>query len=113
MKKLFRLLIVSVLTLSVVFSTIGCGGGNSKSDAPDTLDIYLLYKGYQDEWLTTNIALFKQQQWVKDKYPNLTVNYDYDGTDAIASSKFSMLTACSIFLQIISYTALSFPFKNS
>ncbi len=89
MKKLFRLLIVSVLTLSVVFSTIGCGGGNSKSDSPDTLDIYLLYKGYQDEWLTTNIALFKQQQWVKDKYPNLTVNYDYDGTDATASSKIS------------------------
>lgn len=87
MKKFLSLSAAAVLSLGVVATAASCG--SSKSDSPETLDIYCLYKGYQDEWLTANIELFKQQSWVKEKYPKLTVNYTQDGVDSTAFNKLS------------------------
>ena len=89
MKKFLRSLLITMLSLVMLISGTACFAGSSGSDEPDVLDIYLLYKGYQDEWLTANIELFKQQQWVKDKYPELEVNYNKDGVDSTASKKIS------------------------
>ncbi len=89
MKKLFKLIVLSLLVVSMAFGTTACKKPAAGSDDPNTLDIYLLYKGYQDEWLKANIDLFKTQSWVQEKYPNLVVSYNYDGTDATASQKIS------------------------
>lgn len=86
MKRIGSIAAAAVLAVSMCGVT-GCK--KKDVDNPETLDIYLLYKGYQDEWLTSTIELFKQEAWVKEKYPNLTVNYTQDGVDATAGSKLS------------------------
>lgn len=88
-KKLVSFLLAAGMTLGsgVMGACAGSGGGNSDSD--QTLDVYLLYKGYQDEWLTSTIELFKQQDWVKEAYPNLQINYEMDSSDSTAGNKLS------------------------
>lgn len=85
MKKIFCLLLSFALSISV-FCT-GCTKKGGGSDSEQVLDIYLLYKGYQDEWLTAVIDLFKQEDWVKEKYPELEINYTNDAVQATAASK--------------------------
>ena len=86
MKKIGCVAAAAMLAVSMC-GVSACGKKNV--DNPETLDIYLLYKGYQDEWLTSTIELFKNEDWVKEKYPNLTVNYTNDGIDSTAGSKLS------------------------
>ena len=87
MKKNLTKLLALALAACTCVSVTSCGPKDE--DNPQTLDIYLLYKGYQDEWLTSTIDLFKQQDWVKADYPELTINYTQDGTDSTAFSKLS------------------------
>ncbi len=75
MNKMKKLLAVLLSAFTVGTCVVGCGGnaGNG-SDEPQTLDIYNLEQGYGKQWLTNVIELFKEQDWVKEKYPNLTVS---------------------------------------
>lgn len=89
MKKLSQKLTCLLLSGAVGVSTLfgGCSKKSGGSDDPNVLDIYLLYKGYQDEWLTALIDMFKEEEWVKEKYPNLEITYTYDAVQATAGSK--------------------------
>ncbi len=91
MNKNFKKLLSVALAAGMVGSTMAActGGGGNNSDSAHTLDIYLLYKGYQDEWLTSTIELFKQQDWVKQEYPDLEINYEMDSNDSTAGNKLS------------------------
>lgn len=114
-KKLTKLLSLA-MALGLTLSATACGGGTSSStgggttsgggtssgnqgytdvpmggnpDAADTLDIYLLVHGYGQEWMKSAINKFATQTWVREKYPNFSVNYDFDSIDATASQKLS------------------------
>ena len=50
----------------------GCGA-DAIPDTEDTLEIYIQDLGYGTQWLNDEIALFKEQDWVKEKYPNLNI----------------------------------------
>lgn len=56
-------------------------GGSSSGDTSQTLRIWIMNAGYGSKWLTDSIKLFKQQDWVKQKYPNLEIPaFDDSGT---------------------------------
>ncbi len=81
--KLASIFLALILSLSA-FAGCSKGGG---SDSEQSLDIYLLYKGYQDEWLMGVIDMFENEDWVKQKYPDLEITYDNDAVQATASAK--------------------------
>lgn len=86
MKKLLKLFLVATMCLIFALPTVGCKRELTSND-PQTLDIYLLYKGFQDEWLTSVFDQFKAESWVKEEYPNLKINYTFNQEDGFASSK--------------------------
>ena len=58
MKKRFMKILTVLFALLIAFGATACTGTGStggNSDAENTLDIYLLYKGYGDAWLTSAI----------------------------------------------------------
>lgn len=63
---------ITALALAGVtlLSLAGCG---STPDTEETLEIYIQDLGYGTQWLRDEIELFKQQDWVKEKYPNLVI----------------------------------------
>ena len=88
-----------MLACGMIFSATACGTGDDSSagggieidksvptggdpDAEQTLDIYLLYKGYGDLWLKSAINRFAKQEWVKEKYPNFSINYTFNSMDS-------------------------------
>lgn len=94
--KALSLMCTALMSMSCV---VGCSGGTNDSQKPagateeTTLDIYILNTGFGYQWLNDSIELFKQQDWVKEKYPNLYIpdiefnsNYTY-GTDMIKAGK--------------------------
>ncbi len=69
MKKL-----VAILTLIVCLITSFAGVGCKKvKNDPETLEIFIADYGYGTAWLEDQIELFKDQDWVKQKYPNLNI----------------------------------------
>ena len=86
MKKLLKMLLVAIMCVVFALPTVGCKAKTTSND-PQTLDIYLLYKGFQDEWLTSVFDDFKAESWVKDKYPNLKIQYTFNQGDGFASEK--------------------------
>lgn len=73
MKKCKRILIGLLASLLMVVWSAGAVGCNKKDDSPETLEIYIEKMGYGVDWLDDIIEAFKQEQWVKDKYPNLNI----------------------------------------
>lgn len=61
--------LVCILALS---GMTGCGK-TKVPDNEDTLEIYIQDLGYGIQWLKDEVELFKQQDWVKEKYPNLNI----------------------------------------
>lgn len=87
--------------LSAVLLT-GCKGGEEartdgdgeKAGAENTLEIYIQDLGYGTQWLRDEIALFQEQDWVKEKYPDLYIpeisynsQYGYGMTQIKAGEK--------------------------
>ena len=76
MKKVFKkglaALLLGVLTVSTAISVVGCGKKKVAND-DQTLEIYIQNLGYGIDWLKAEIELFKEQDWVKEKYPNLNI----------------------------------------
>ena len=87
MKKLLLKLLALTLAALMVVSTTACFGGGKKTDTESTLEIYLLYKGYGDAWLTDTISRFKNDPEVKALYPDLDVKYTFNSEDAHAPQK--------------------------
>ncbi len=74
MKKLFTLAMALMLSVTTALGLVGCGNkGSGGSDDANTLDIYITNLGYGYEWLNPIIESFKEQDWVKDKYGEVTI----------------------------------------
>lgn len=88
MKKMSMLLVAFMAVLAAVPL-----GGCAKKIANDenTLEIYIGNFGYGYEWLDDVIAAFKEEDWVKETYPNLNIptpqhnSQDTYGNDRILS----------------------------
>ena len=65
-KKLAALALAGVTLCSFA----GCG---KAPDTEETLEIYIQDLGYGTQWLRDEVELFKQQDWVKKKYPGLVI----------------------------------------
>lgn len=70
-KKVISILSASILALSA-FSATACGG-NKTDNNPQTLEVYIGNFGYGTEWLNEIIDDFKNETWVKEKYPDLNI----------------------------------------
>ena len=77
-KKLMVLLMVMVST----FSFLACGGIDPEK--PQKLEIYVYNAGYGYQWAEDILAAFKEEPWVKEKYPELETSFMKDelGTKA-------------------------------
>ncbi len=84
MKKTTRIISAIMATACALSGFAACGGlggGSSTSEnkkpagtTPDqTLEIFITNAGYGMEWLNESIDAFKQEEWVKTKYPNLYI----------------------------------------
>ena len=87
--------VLALLSLATLFSISGLTGckGSRVKNTPQTLEIYAWNGGYGVEWLNAIIDEFKEQDWVKEKYPELevlspTINDVY----SYAASRLSMGT---------------------
>ena len=72
-KKLGKKLLSLMLVVLALAGFVACGRRNTVPENEDTLYIYLQDAGYKTDWLDNVIALFKEQSWVKEKYPNLNI----------------------------------------
>ena len=72
LKGLIVTMLAGVLAVGTAFSITGCGKKTAAND-DQTLEIYIQNLGYGTQWLKDEIELFKEQDWVKEKYPNLNI----------------------------------------
>lgn len=72
MKKRGSKLIATLMCLPLALCALA-GCGNKVSNDAQTLEIYVASYGYGYQWLDAIIELFKEEQWVKEKYPNLNI----------------------------------------
>ena len=70
-KKLMALLALTSVLSTTVAGLAGCG--QKFSDDENTLQVFISDFGYGTEWLDDMLEKFKEQDWVKEKYPNLTI----------------------------------------
>ena len=66
------------------FITAGCG--NNVPDTEQTMEVFACKLGFGVKWLDDLLEAFKQEDWVKEKYPNLEIVFDYsDDRSAIST----------------------------
>ena len=68
-KRVMSVLCAGVLSVSAL-AAVGCG---QVENDPQTLQIYIGNFGYGTEWLDKMLASFKEESWVKAKYPELNI----------------------------------------
>lgn len=90
MKKIKRnvSLLLAALTLGSSAALSACKGGKVK-DTDQTLEIYAYDVGYGVQWCHDMVALFKEQEWVKEKYPELYVSVSSNDLGSYATTRFS------------------------
>lgn len=74
MKKVLSVLFAATLALSAL---VGCGPNIDPND-PNKLEIYLYNAGYGYEWCEEILKAFQEEDWVKEKYPDLKVKLEKD-----------------------------------
>lgn len=90
MKKIKKLACFALATVSAFSCLTACGP--DVRDDENTLEIYIGDFGYGTEWLNEEIALFKQQQWVKDKYGE-NLNIPKLKMDSVKTKPIDLLTS--------------------
>ena len=76
MKKLIAIIVAMMCALGSL-SLVGCG---AKDGDENTLQIWIKEAGYGVEWVMEATQVFSQQDWVKEKYPQLVIDQiDTDG----------------------------------
>ena len=78
-------LLLATLTLGCL---VGCGGNNAgvKED-PDNLAVYCVDMGFGKVWCEEALKEFAKQDWVKEKYPNLTTTFVFNTQEMFADDK--------------------------
>lgn len=84
MKKLLSCMLALCCAATPVALT-GCGG--KVPDAEETLEVYVLDAGYGSDWCKDLLDLFSEQDWVKEKYPNLQIVFTHNNVRSFGSSR--------------------------
>lgn len=74
----------AILSLSVVLA--GCGG-NRVPDTEQTLEVFCAELGYGAAWCEAELKAFEQQEWVKEKYPELKVIFEFNADRSAINSR--------------------------
>lgn len=82
-------IITLIMAFVLVCSTFSIGCGKKVADGEQDLEIYSMIKGYGSERITTLVDEFKKQDWVKERYPNLTITLETDDIDTTTGKKLS------------------------
>lgn len=72
MKKTTKL-IATVLASSTLGASLAACDGSKIKDDPNILQTYACDLGYGTDWLNAILDAFAEKDWVKEKYPNLTI----------------------------------------
>ena len=86
-KKIFSVTIASLLAATLL---CGCGGGNQKNKSEQHLKIYALEQGYGSDWCKETIAAFKQEDWVKEKYPKLEIEVVFNDISSFSLDQMNL-----------------------
>ncbi len=70
--KITSMAMALALSVSTAVGLVGCN--KQPEDTADALDIYILHKGNGVQWCYDMADAFIAEDWVKEKYPNLTIN---------------------------------------
>ena len=90
MKKIKKLACFTLAIVSAFSGLTACGA--NVPDDENTLEIYIGDFGYGTEWLNKEIALFKEQQWVKDKYGD-NLNIPKIKMDSVKTKPIDLITS--------------------
>ena len=80
MKKAVSVAVAAVLAGTSLAALAGCGN-KVDSDNPETLEVYVCNLGYGYQWAEQMLNAFKEEEWVKEKYPNLQVSFSQDAVE--------------------------------
>ena len=80
MKKAVSVAVAAVLAGTSLSVLAGCGK-KVDSDNPETLEVYVCNLGYGYQWAEQMLNAFKEEAWVKEKYPNLQVSFSQDAVE--------------------------------
>ena len=74
-KKIMKVLAVSMAMMSVtpMAACFGGGGGGGANGGADTLQLFVSDFGYGTDWADALVDAFKEEAWVKEKYPRLSI----------------------------------------
>ena len=108
MKKMRRLIVlVLCLTLSIAF--VGCNNPDrGDPNSADTLDVYVYNAGYGYKWCADALDAFKQEDWVKEKYPNLKVNFTKNEIENFGATQLSAGASANTFDLIFASNLFSY-----
>lgn len=73
-KKIKKALAVIIASLSTGVCAMTSGCGNNTRNDEQYLEIFVADFGYGTKWMSDMITLFKEQEYIKQKYPNLDVS---------------------------------------
>lgn len=82
--------IVSCLLAALtVASMTACGptGQTGAKEDPDNLAVYCVELGFGKDWCEQALKEFEKQDWVKEKYPNLTTTFISNTVESFATDK--------------------------
>ena len=86
MKK--NLLSISMASIVALVALAGCGGEKKPDqNAVNNLDIFAYNFGYGVEWVEQQAKAFIQEDWVKEKYGDVTYNLEYNDIDNYAGER--------------------------
>ncbi|HEY8389564.1 MAG TPA: ABC transporter substrate-binding protein [Clostridia bacterium] len=108
MKKLSKL-IVLILCFTLFSTAVGCGNSDrGDPNSADTLDVYVYNSGYGYKWCVDALEAFKQEDWVKEKYPNLKVNFTKNEIENYGSTQLSAGKGANVYDLIFAPTLFSY-----
>lgn len=86
-KRLLTAMLVGTLSFASVFAT-GCKK-NKVPDTEQTLEVFAAKLGYGASWCEAELNAFKEEAWVKEKYPNLNVIFEANADRSAISTRLS------------------------
>ena len=84
MKKIISLTLCATCAISSL-SFVACNG-KEDVNASNVLKVYALSQGYGHEWLDSIAASFKEEEYVKQKFPDLEIKIDASELESSAST---------------------------
>ena len=77
--KVFKKINVVALAGIIAAATVSLPGCKQKADSDQTLEVFVTNAGYGTQWLVDMLSAFKEESWVKEKYPELEIPGLEDG----------------------------------